>query len=144
MKKFLRNFLIFWTFFIGVGAVWGMLMMFISPSGEKWGMESLLPLMQVLPFPNIFFTNFIFSGIVLFCVNGVTQLFTAIMLLRRNKDATIYAFVCGIILMIWCAFEWVVLFGFNFLTNIYFVFGLLEAVNALLLHHFIRRDANPK
>lgn len=134
--KFLRKLLIFWTFFIGIGAVWGMLMMFISPSGELWGMEPILPMLQVLPWPEIFFTNFIFSGIVLFCVNGATQLLTAVLLLRKNRYATLCALACGIILMAWCAFEWVI-FDFNFLTNIYFAFGLLEAINAFLL---IKKD----
>jgi hypothetical protein len=79
--KFLRKLLIFWTLFIGIGAVWGMLMMFISPSGEMWEMEPILPMLQQsLPYPEIFFTNFIFSGIVLFFVNGATQLFSAVML----------------------------------------------------------------
>lgn len=133
MLIFLRKMLIFWAFFIGIGAVWGTLMMFISPSGQLWGMEPVLPMLQVLPFPEIFFTNFIFSGIVLFCVNGATQLFTAVMLLRRHHYATLCALACGLILMAWCALEWV-LFGFNFLTNIYFVFGLLQAVNAIVLH----------
>lgn len=130
--KLLRNLLIFWTFFIGIGAVLGMLMMFISPTGEMWGMEPILPMLQVLPWSEIFFTNFIFSGIVLFCVNGATQLSAAVLLLRKNRYAYLCTLVCGVILMAWCILEWV-LFGFNFLTNLYFVFGLVEAANALLL-----------
>lgn len=137
--KFLRLFLIFWTLFIGIGAVLGMVMMFISPSGEMWGMDPLLPMLQVLPFPEIFFTNFIFSGIVLFLVNGVTQLFSAVMLLRNNRYAPLFALVSGVILMLWCALEWV-LFGFNFMTNIYFVFGTMETLNAVILMKLLQNE----
>ena len=137
--KCLRKLLIFWTFFIGIGAVWGMLMMFISPSGELWGMGPLLTMLQVMPFPEVFFTNFIFSGLVLFCVNGVTQLFTAVLLLRKNRYAAWCGLACGFILMAWCALEWVI-FGFNLLTNLYFVFGLLEAVNAWLLMYLQKKQ----
>lgn len=135
MKKldnFLRIFLIIWTFFIGIGAVLGMMMMFIDPSGQKWGMEPILEMLQVMPFPEIFFTNFIFSGIVLFLVNGAPQLFAAAMFLRHSPRAPLYALICGIILMLWCALEWII-FDFNFLTNIYFVFGLLETMTAIPL-----------
>ncbi|MDD2204132.1 MAG: hypothetical protein PHU62_03160 [Bacteroidales bacterium] len=34
--------------------------------------------------------------------------------------------------MLWCILEWII-FGFNFLTNLYFVFGVLEAINAIIL-----------
>lgn len=61
-KKFIDRSLKFWTLFIGIGAVWGALMMWISPSGKMWGMEPILQFLQVLPFNEILFRNFIFSA----------------------------------------------------------------------------------
>jgi len=127
----LRKSLIFWTFFIGLGAVMGMTMMFIDPTGKMWGMDTVLTSLQVMPWPDIFFTNFIFSGIVLFCVNGATQLFSAFMLLRKNHYAWLCCLICGIILMLWCILEWII-WGFNFMSNLYFAFGLVETICALL------------
>jgi len=39
---------------------------------------------------------------------------------------------CGIILMLWILVEYLI-FGFNFLSNIYLAFGFLQAGNGFLL-----------
>lgn len=127
--RLFRGSLIFWTLFIGIGAIVGMSMMFIDPTGKMWEMDQLLPKLRALPLPGIFFRDFILSGIVLFLVNGATQLFSAVLLFRNNRHAAVSVLLCGIILMLWCTVEWI-LFGFNFLSNLYFVFGALEALTA--------------
>ena len=38
-----RRILIFWTLFIGLGAVAGALAMLLDPSGKSMGMEDMLP-----------------------------------------------------------------------------------------------------
>lgn len=129
-KNFIDRSLKFWTLFIGGGAVLGALMMWISPSGKMWGMEPLLEYLQVLPFNDIFFRNFIFSGFVLLCVNGVTQFFAAWLLFRRDRHACQASLLCGVILMMWIVLEWV-LWGFAGLSNIYFIFGFCETVLAV-------------
>lgn len=128
-KKFIDRSLKFWTLFIGIGAVWGALMMWISPSGKMWGMEPILQFLQVLPFKEILFRNFIFSGFVLLCVNGVTQFFAAWLLFRKDRHACLAALLCGIILIMWITLEWV-LWGFAWLSNIYFIFGVCETAIA--------------
>ena len=65
-----RKLLIFWTFFIGLGAVAGAAAMLIDPSGRALGMDAMLPYFQVLPFAEVLFQNFIFSGWALLIVNG--------------------------------------------------------------------------
>ncbi len=129
-QKFIDRSLKFWTLFIGCGAVLGALMMWIDPSGKMWGMEPLLEYLQVLPFNGIFFRNFIFSGVVLLCVNGVTQFFAAWLLFRKDRYAAPAALLCGVILMIWIVLEWV-LWGFAWLSNIYFIFGFCELALAV-------------
>ena len=121
----------FWTLFVGIGAVVGALMMWIDPSGKMWGMEQLLPTLQVLPFRDLLFRNFIFSGFVLLFVNGVTQFFAAALLFHHDKYAGAVCLLCGVILMMWIVLEWV-LWGFQTLSNVYFVFGALEALTAVV------------
>ena len=122
----------FLTLFIGIGAVVGALMMWIDPSGQKWGMEPLLEMLRAkMPWPDVFFKNFIPSGFVLLTVNGLTQFLAAILLFKKHRLASHAVFACGIILMLWIVLEWWV-WGFNFMSNIYFVFGLVEAVAAVI------------
>ncbi|MBR2773291.1 MAG: hypothetical protein IKD78_15010 [Bacteroidales bacterium] len=122
----------FLTLFIGIGAVVGALMMWIDPSGQKWGMEPLLEMLRAkMPWPDVFFKNFIPSGFVLLAVNGLTQFLAAILLFKKHRLAPYAVLACGIILMLWIVLEWWV-WGFNFMSNIYFVFGLVEAVAAVI------------
>lgn len=73
-----RIILIFWTLFIGLGAVGGALAMLIDPTGETTGMAGLLPGLRKLPFADVLFQNLVFSGISLLIVNGITNLIAAI------------------------------------------------------------------
>ena len=122
----------FMTLFIGIGAVMGAVMMWIDPSGAKWGMEPLLEMLRAkMPWPDVFFKNFIPSGFVLLFLNGFTQFVAAFLLFKKYPLAYWAVLACGIILMLWIVLEWWV-WGFNFMSNIYFVFGLVEAVAAVV------------
>jgi hypothetical protein len=128
MIKFLK----FLTLFIGIGAVMGAAMMWIDPSGQMWGMEPLLDMLRAkMPWPDVFFKNFIPSGFVLLFLNGFTQFVAAFLLFKKYPLAYWAVLACGIILMLWIVLEWWV-WGFNFMSNIYFVFGLVEAVAAVV------------
>ena len=128
MTKFLK----FLTLFIGIGAVIGAAMMWIDPSGQMWGMEPLLGMLRAkMPWPDVFFKDFIPSGFVLLALNGITQFVAAILLFKNHPLAYWAVLACGIILMLWIVLEWWV-WGFNFMSNIYFVFGLIEAVTAVI------------
>jgi len=128
----LIKFLKFLTLFIGIGAVMGAAMMWIDPSGQMWGMEPLLDMLRAkMPWPDVFFKNFIPSGFVLLFLNGFTQFVAAFLLFKKYPLAYWAVLACGIILMLWIVLEWWV-WGFNFMSNIYFVFGLVEAVAAVV------------
>ena len=128
MIKFLK----FLTLFIGIGAVMGAAMMWIDPSGQMWGMEPLLDMLRAkMLWPDVFFKNFIPSGFVLLFLNGFTQFVAAFLLFKKYPLAYWAVLACGIILMLWIVLEWWV-WGFNFMSNIYFVFGLVEAVAAVV------------
>ena len=60
-----RRVLIFWTLFIGIGAVAGGLSMIIDPSGKALGMDGMLPYFTALPFADVLFKDFLFPGFAL-------------------------------------------------------------------------------
>ena len=121
----------FLTLFVGIGAVIGAVMMWIDPSGVMFGMEPLLVLLRdKMPWPDIFFRDFIPSSFVLLFLNGITQFVAAYLLFRRHPLAHWAVLACGIILMLWIVLEWWV-WGFNAICNIYFVLGLIETVLAV-------------
>ena len=122
----------FLTLFIGIGAVMGAVMMWIDPSGKMWGGEPLLEMLRAkMPWSDIFFKNFIPSGFVLLFLNGFTQFAAAFLLFKKHRLAPYAVLACGIILMLWIVLEWWV-WGFNAMSNIFFVLGLAESVAAVV------------
>ena len=120
------------TLFIGIGAVVGAVMMWVDPTGVAWGGEPLLELLRAkMPWPDIFFRNFIPSSFVLLVVNGITQFIAAYLLFKSHRWAQPAVLDCGIILMLWISLEWWI-WGFNAICNTYFAFGLIEAVLAII------------
>ncbi len=79
-----RRVLIFWTLFIGLGAVGGALMMLLDPLGESTWMGPMLPYFQVLPFADVLFRDLTFSGWALLAVNGLTNLTAAALLFAQK------------------------------------------------------------
>ena len=129
MTKLLK----FLTLFIGIGAVAGAVMMWIDPTGATWGGEPLLEMLRAkMPWPDVFFKNFIPSGFVLLLLNGITQIVAAYLLFKKHCLAQHAALVCGIILMLWIVLEWWA-WGFNVVSNIYFVLGLVETITAVIM-----------
>ena len=90
----------------------------------------MIMLRDKMPWPDVFFKDFIPSGFALLAVNGLTQLAAAILLFKKHRFAPYAVLACGIILMLWIVLEWWV-WGFNALSNIYFVLGLVEVVVAV-------------
>jgi len=125
MYKKIRSISIFWSLFIGIGALCGSAMMFIEPTGKIWKMYLLLPYFQKLPWADIFFQNFIFPGIALLLANGITNFISFILICSKHRYAALSVMFCGIILMLWITVQFVI-FPFNFMSTIYFVFGLLQ------------------
>lgn len=128
MKPFLKIL----TLFIAIGAIAGAAMMWMDPSGISWGGEPMLDLLRAkMPWPDIFFKDFIPSGYVLLAVNGLPQLLAAVMLFKDHRLAYPACFACGIILMLWIALEWYI-WGFVALSNIFFFLGIVEVVCAAI------------
>ena len=122
-----RKALIFWTLWIGLGAVAGAACMLIDPSGKIMGMDAMLPFFQKMPLADVLFQNFVFSGISLLIVNGLTNLTAAVLLLRRKHAGVLLGGFFGITLMLWiCIQFW--LFPTNVMSTLYFLFGLAQAL----------------
>ena len=122
----------FLTLFIGIGAVGGAVMMWVDPTGVSWGGEPLLEMLRAkMPWPDVFFKNFVPSGFALLILNGITQIGVAVMLFKKHSLVQWAVLACGIILMLWIVLEWWV-WGFNAISNLYFVLGLVEAVAAVV------------
>ena len=75
--------------------------MFIDSAGKILHMENLLPYFNVLPFSNYLFKNYIFSGIALFIVNGITNLIVSFLFIKNKKPGIILGTTFGITLMLW-------------------------------------------
>ena len=120
------------TIFIALGAVGGALMMWVDPSGATWGGEPLLEMLrEKMPWFDIFFKNFIPSSFVLLFLNGITQFTAAVLLFKKHRLAHYAVLTCGIILMLWIVLEWWV-WGFNAMSNIFLVLGLVEVIVTVL------------
>lgn len=122
-----RKILIFWTLFIGIGAVGGAAAMLADPSGRFMGMDAMLPYFQKLPLADLLYRDFVFPGIALLIVNGLTNLTAAVLLLRRRRAGEVLGGVFGITLMLWICIQFY-MFPLNFMSTIYFIFGLLQAI----------------
>ena len=129
----MKTFLKILTLFIAVGAVGGAVMMWMDPAGVSWGGEPMLDLLRAkMPWPDVFFKNFIPSGFALLAVNGLTQFLAALMLFKNHPWAGHVTLACGIILMLWIVLEWWI-WGFVALSNIFFVLGLIEVIAAIVI-----------
>lgn len=138
--KTARRFLIFWTLFIGIGAVAGAIGMISDPSGKALGMDAMLPYFQKLPFADILFKDLLFSGIALLIVNGLTNLTAAVLLLGNKKSGIILGGVFGVTLILWICIQFY-MFPLNFMSTIYFIFGLLQAATGYAAWVFYKQES---
>ena len=135
-----RIILIFWTLFIGLGAVGGALAMLIDPTGEATGMAGLLPGLRKLPLADVLFQDLVFSGISLLIVNGITNLIAAVLLILKKRAGAILGCIFGVTLMLWITIQFFI-FESNFMSNSYFVFGLLQALTGYAAIVFQKQES---
>lgn len=126
-----RRALLFWTIFIGIGAVAGASAMLIDPSGGLMGMDAMLPYFQKLPFAEIVFQDFVFSGISLLIVNGISNLTAAALLIANKRIGAVLGGVFGITLMLWICIQFY-MFPLNFMSTAYFIFGFIQAITGYM------------
>lgn len=132
--------LLFWMLFIGLGAVAGASGMLLDPSGKAMGMDAMLPFFQVLPLAEYLYQDFMFPGIALLIVNGLTNLTAAVLLLLKRKCGVILGGVFGVTLMLWIGIQFVI-FPLNFMSTSYFIFGFCQAVTGYMTWVFGKQEA---
>ena len=119
------------SIFVGVGAFVGGIAMLIEPNGSILRMEALLPYFQVLPFADILFQNYIFPGIALIIVNGISNTVASILMLRNKRIGYILGTLFGFTLMLWIIIQFVI-FPMNALDIIYFTLGVLQLLTGYI------------
>ncbi|MDO5575029.1 MAG: hypothetical protein Q4G60_13730 [bacterium] len=134
-----RKWLIFWCLFIGIGAVGGATCMLLKTDGSLMGMQEIIPYFQVLPFAEYLFQDFLFPGIALLCVNGIPNLVAAGLLLAKKKQGVFLGGLFGVTLMLWICIQFVI-FPLNFMSTIYFFFGLAQAATGYAANIFYKQE----
>lgn len=134
-----RKWLLFWTLFIGIGAVGGALCMLIDPSGRTLGMDAMLPFFQVLPFADVLFQDFVFSGWALLVVNGLSNLMAAWLMLRKKPLGVVLGGVFGLTLILWICIQFY-MFPLNFMSTAYFLFGLFQMIAGYAAWVFMQQE----
>lgn len=137
--KITRKFLVFWCLFVGIGALWGSINMFIDPTGKILQMDKMLPYFQVLPLSNILFQNYIFSGIALLIVNGISNLVAVYLLIRNKKAGIILGTVFGLTLMLWTTIQFII-FPINILSITFFVIGIIQLITGYMTYVFYTQE----
>ena len=137
--KITRKFLIFWCLFVGIGALWGSINMFIDPTGKLLQMDTMLPYFQVLPFSDILFKNYIFPGIALLIVNGISNLVAAYLLIKNKKSGIILGTAFGLTLMLWIIIQFII-FPTNILSITYFVVGIIQLITGYMIYVFYTQE----
>ena len=102
-------------------------------SGETLQMEFILPYFKVLPFNEILFKNYTFSGICLLIVNGITNLIAAYLLIKNKKIGIILGTIIGFTLMLWITIQFIIL-SLNILLIIYFIIGLIQLLTGYMTY----------
>ena len=125
--KVFKILILVWTAFISLGAFYGGICMLIKPDGSLLSMQAMLPYFEVLPFSEILFQDYFFSGIALIIVNGISNMIAFILILLNKRIGYVLGAIFGFTLMLWIIIQFVI-FPMNALDIIYFTCGCLQLV----------------
>lgn len=137
--KRIKKILLFWCLVIGIATVYGSICMLIDPTGKLLQMNEMLPYFQVLPFSDILFQNYIFSGICLLIVNGISNLVAVYLIIKNKKIGIILGTVFGFTLMLWTIIQFII-FPTNIMSTIYFVFGIMQLIAGYITYVFYTQE----
>ena len=138
--KTARRLLVFWTLFVGIGAVAGAAGMLLDTTGKAMGMDAMLPYFQKLPFADVLFQSFLFPGIALLIVNGISNLTAAVLLLLKKKSGVVLGGVFGVTLMLWICIQFY-MFPANFMSTAFFIIGFFQAVTGYAAWVFLKQES---
>lgn len=98
MKAFIRIVSIVLLLFNGLGAIYGGWLLITDPSGASLQMPSNW--LEASPF-----NNYLIPGVVLFTVNGLYNLLTAVLVMLRVHHYSWYTMVAGALLIGWITLQ---------------------------------------
>lgn len=119
------------SLFIGINAIIGSGLMFIDKTGSLLKMNYLLIYFKELPLSNILFNDYLFSGICLLIINGITNIAGSIMLIKNKKIFYDLEIIFGILLMLLIIIQFIIL-PFNLLSLTFFTLGLIQTILAYI------------
>lgn len=119
------------SLFIGINAIIESGLMFIDKTGSLLKMNCLLIYFKELPLSNILFNDYLFSGICLLIINGITNIVGSIMLIKNKKISYDLEIIFGILLMLWIIIQFIIL-PFNLLSLTFFLLGLIQTILAYI------------
>ena len=133
--KITKKFLMFWCLFVFIGALYGSICMFIDNSGKLLCMNDLLPYFKTLPLSDILFKNYIFSGISLLIVNGITNFIALYFLVKDKKIGIILGTIFGFTLMLWITIQFII-FPRNIMSTMFFIIGFIQFITGYMTYVF--------
>ena len=113
--------------------------MFIDPSGKLMMMDNMLPYFKTLPFSKILFKNYIFSGVSLLIVNGISNIIASYFLIKNKKIGIILGTIFGFTLMLWISIQFVI-FPFNLLSFSFFIIGIIQLITGYMTYVFYNQE----
>ena len=125
--KISRIILLSLSLFVGIGAFVGGISLLIDPTGKILYMQDMLKYFKVLPFSDVLFKDYTFSGIALICVNGITNCIASVLILKEKKIGIVLGTIFGLTLAAWIIIQFII-FPRNFLSITYFILGLVQFV----------------
>ena len=126
-----KGILLFFTLFVGIGALFGGTCMLIKPDGSILHMENMLPYFEILPFSEVLFQDYIFSGIMLIIVNGISNVAASVLIFMNKRLGYVLGTIFGFTLILWIIIQFV-MFPMNALDIIYFTLGCLQLVTGYM------------
>ena len=125
--KVFRALLLAVSLFVGIGAFFGGVCMLIKPDGSLVFLDGMLPYFQVLPFAEVLFQDYVFSGIMLIIINGVSNALASVLILRNKRSGYVLGTIFGLTLMFWITIQFVI-FPFFIIDLVYFLFGVFQMI----------------
>ena len=118
---------------IGTGAVICGALLIIGPDGRYLQMP--IDMLSKSPF-----RNFLIPGLILFLVNGVGNVVSAVLCFKMHRNAGFGGMFFGFGLIIWLFVQINMVGGGSWLQYLYFVLGILELLLGIVMREFERKQ----
>lgn len=126
-----RRVMLFWTWFQGIGAVFGGAMGMVSPDGSLFGGQSMIASVQ-----GVGLDSLLLPALGLFVLIGIGNLVSAVLIMRGRRAGAILGCAEGLVITCFTIAE-IVILGSNPLSDVYCVFGAVQFACGLRYLHVL-------